>query len=92
MSDVWNKFKGYLLAFGAFAALVLAFFFEKEKANNAEAKLDESATKEKDAVLAQHTADIESKDAQDKEALDKAKATNPTGQDLADELNKLYKK
>lgn len=73
---------------GSFTLLLAAFFYEKNKKEDAEAKLDNAETKANDGVLAQHTQDLQAQNdaAKAKAEADKRDAT--TQEELLKFLNK----
>lgn len=73
---------------GAFTLLVAAFFYEKNKKEDAEAKLDNADMKKDDAVLAQHQVDLQRQIEQDRATAERDKADATTQENLLKFLNK----
>lgn len=81
MSKIWT-FIG-----GLFTLVLGLFFYEKNKKEDAEAKLENSETKKNDAVLAQHSADVQANIEKDKAKTEVKKQDN-SDKALLDFLNK----
>lgn len=82
MGKIWV----YITA--AFTFIVGLFFYEREKKLDAEAKLDNAETKKNDAVLEQHTADLNNQMQEDNAKAEAAKAEATSQEELLKFLNK----
>lgn len=82
MSKIWAAIASL------FSVLVGLFFWERNKRQDAEAQLDNANTDKNDAVLGQHTADVQEQINKDKAAADAAKSAPATNDDLLNFLNK----
>lgn len=80
-----NKVWAFVLS--AFSLLAGLFFYEKNKREDAEAKLENSETKKNDAVLAQHSTDVQANIEKDKAETEIKKQDN-SDKALLDFLNK----
>lgn len=84
MQKIWG------IVLSAFSLLFGAFLWQKNKRQDAEAKLENSETKKNDAVLAQHSEDIKNQIQKDKEETEANKKDN-SDSNLLDFLNKKNK-
>jgi hypothetical protein len=82
MRKIW----GYVV--GAFTLLVGAFLWERDQKQNAEAKLDNANTKKDDAVLEQHTKDLQAEDEKARLQAEADKRDATTQEELLKFLNK----
>lgn len=81
MNKIW------LYITGLFSLILSLLFYEKNKREDVEAKLENSETKKNDAVLAQHSADVQANIEKDK-AETEAKKQDNSDATLLDFLNK----
>lgn len=82
MDKLWK----YIIA--AFGIITGLFFYEREKKLDAEAKLDNADVKKDDAVLEQHTTDLQKQAQEDKVQAETLKNETTTPKQLLDFLNK----
>jgi hypothetical protein len=83
----FNLTKIWTSVVGIFTLLLGLFFYERNKRQDAEAQLENSETKQKDAVLGQHSEDIKNEINKDNLQAEAEKAKQ-SEQDLLDFLNK----
>lgn len=82
MKKIW----AYVLS--AFSLLLGLFFWERSKRQDAEAKLDNAETKKDDAVLNQHSVDVQAQIERDRLEAERLKKQGASDQELLDFLNK----